>query len=785
MTDTPTVINVGSFTDLDNAIQEIDSGTLPNGQSVNENDVVINFTNSIDATAGNYETVYNTPGDLLALDNPLANVTIEGNGFTYNGDGEVRGFMALDGNVTIDNLVVAGTVAAGGDGGNGLAGGGGGAGLGGAVFVGSNATVTLTNDTFVGNLAVGGDGGGIDPNATASGGGGGLGGVGGSASDPADIAAGAISGSTTSGPGGGGGGGVGSQAGTEYFAAGGSVTALGLVYGANNAAGDGAGQAQDVKEEVNVLGWDVSSHDYTNYSGILAGGPNGGQGGPGDSPESGGGGGGVHGQASQYFNNGTTEVVENALAEFIFAGLETIGGILVPPLGVAEAATQLSGDLYNSITNDDWGPAAIAAIATDVVTVGVGLKSSLSTTEAAITSELAEQGSNASKVKGVFAFLSEIKPALKTGFNIAGFVLDEVLAKDPQDRNLLAASYNFVTQNPDTWTPPPLDGQSFFVTMQTSTAFQTNEPTAGGAGGWGGGGGGGGGGGVGGAGGFGGGGGGGGGPSQDQDFVGGNGTDGVYKDPDTGVVSPMLGMGGGGLGAGGGVFVASGGKLIIGNDNEFIDDAAQGGVAVNPGLGVGNDVFLQGSSTLTFDDGFVYLQDGLSAQYQLALNISGTGYVQLGGVNSISGNITLGDNADAVNALQIINSGHLAFYVKDANGEPIALNGGLELLAGVTFANPLTITAEAGSTRSSIPAPTSPARSTSPGWAAVCPSIWSGRPTSRLRLQTASCRSTSSISTTRSMTSTALPSRSTCSRRRTSAITTVCSRSTACCVWRR
>ena len=110
MADTPTVINVGSFTDLNYAILAIDSGTLPNGQPVNENDVEIKFTNSIDATAGNYETVFNTPGDLLALDNPLANVTIEGNGFTYNGGGEVRGFMVLDGNVTIDNLVVAGTV---------------------------------------------------------------------------------------------------------------------------------------------------------------------------------------------------------------------------------------------------------------------------------------------------------------------------------------------------------------------------------------------------------------------------------------------------------------------------------------------------------------------------------------------------------------------------------------------------------------------------------------------------------------------------------------------------
>jgi hypothetical protein len=252
MTDTPTVINVGSFIDLDNAIYCVDSGQLLNGQPINADDVVINFTNTIDATADNHESVFETPGDLLALDNPLAHVTIEGNGFTYDGGGEVRGFIALDGNVTIDNLVVAGTVAAGG---NGLAGGG--AGLGGAVFVGNNATVTLTNDTFIGNLAVGGDGGGIDPNATASGGGG-LGGVGGSASDADGIFANAITGNSTTGPGGGGGGGVGSQAGILYWTDGGSESAPGVVCGSGSA-GYGAGQAQDVKQEENVLGWDVWS----------------------------------------------------------------------------------------------------------------------------------------------------------------------------------------------------------------------------------------------------------------------------------------------------------------------------------------------------------------------------------------------------------------------------------------------------------------------------------------------------------------------------------------------
>jgi hypothetical protein len=696
MTDTITEV-VTNFHELNAVISGIDDGYVYAGGVGQRIPVQANQNIVIDIQGTIAPAIVNT-FDLAAFDNPLANVTIEGNGNFFHGNGAVSGFRVYDGNVTIKDLTVDGTVAQGGTGGSGLAGGGGGAGLGGAIFVGSGATVTLTGDQFVGNLAVGGDGGAIDASATASGGGGGLGGAGGSAGDGTGNQAGL---------GGGGGGGVGIQAYFEFLNPG-YVASPGSAYG-EASAGNGSGQQQNVEQRVDVLGWDVWSNSYQTNSGYLPGGGFGGQGGPGDSPESGGGGGGVGGQTSQYFNDGTTQYVEDPTLEFVLAGLETIGGILVPPLGVAEAATQLSADLHNSITNDNWSPMAIAAIAVDVITVGSGLKSSLASTEATIASELAQEGSNSSKVKQLFSFLSDLKPYAKKVFNVAGFVLDEVLNKDPQDRNLLGASYNFLTNNPGVWTPPPLDGQSSTVTMETSTAFQTNEPTAGGAGGWGGGGGGG----VGGQGGFGGGGGGGGGPSKDEDFVGGNGgfgggggggginaaagiggwgagagTDGVFKDPDTGVISPMLGMGGGGLGAGGGVFVQSGGTLNLGGGTYFLDDAAQGGVAVNPGQGLGNDLFVQGVATVTFDNGLTIFSDGISGQGSdnLGLNIVGTGFVQLGGVNTFQGNITIGDTAGVANALQILAAGTLGFHLFDSRGV-IGLNGGLEFLAGSKFSN--------------------------------------------------------------------------------------------------
>src|SRR5690606_10002559 len=115
------------------------------------------------------------PGDTIALqsnvtltsDLPMVTtgVTIDGGGFTLSGADAHRGLVivqttespdALD--VTIQNLTIANTVAAGGQGGSGGAGGGGGAGLGGALHFGDGALVTVSNVNFISSQAVGGAG---------------------------------------------------------------------------------------------------------------------------------------------------------------------------------------------------------------------------------------------------------------------------------------------------------------------------------------------------------------------------------------------------------------------------------------------------------------------------------------------------------------------------------------------------------------------------------------------------------------------------------------------------
>jgi hypothetical protein len=361
MADTPTTVVVTSLDGLNAAIQSANQGVARDSvsnQAVHTNNIIIDVGGILDA----HDT---DVLDLSAINNSNLNLTIEGNGSVLNGRDSIGGFTVFAGNVTITDLTIESTIAHGGDGGSGLAGGGGGAGLGGGVFVGSGATVTLLNDRFVANLAIGGDGGAVDSSATASGGGGGLGGVGGSAGDGTGI---------YQGIGGGGGGGIGAQAVNTIIPGPGSDGEYAYIssagnYGTNtslsNQAGYGAGQQQNVEQRINVLGWDVWTHSYTTTSGDLAGGAAGGQGGPGDSPESGGGGGGANGQNSNYYNDGTTQYVEDPIVQYILGALETIGGILVPPLGVAEAATQLSADLYNAITTNTWDPATIVGIVKD------------------------------------------------------------------------------------------------------------------------------------------------------------------------------------------------------------------------------------------------------------------------------------------------------------------------------------------------------------------------------------------------------------------------------------
>jgi hypothetical protein len=102
----------------------------------------INFTSSVTLSANN---------DLPAI---VTGLTIEGNGFTLNANGN-RGFFAYSGTSSISDLTITGANAQGGAGASiAYAGGGGGAGLGGGLFIAANASVTTSNLQIVGVRAV-------------------------------------------------------------------------------------------------------------------------------------------------------------------------------------------------------------------------------------------------------------------------------------------------------------------------------------------------------------------------------------------------------------------------------------------------------------------------------------------------------------------------------------------------------------------------------------------------------------------------------------------------------
>ena len=142
------------------------------------------------AAAGDTIRLASTIALTADLPSIASSITFDGAGHTLSGQGQFRGLVVaawdtagtnlLPVSVTIQNLTIANTVAAGGDGGDGSAGGGGGAGLGGAIYVAAQATVTISNVSVASSSAVGGDGG-SSTGAAAGGGGGGLGGDGGSA----------------------------------------------------------------------------------------------------------------------------------------------------------------------------------------------------------------------------------------------------------------------------------------------------------------------------------------------------------------------------------------------------------------------------------------------------------------------------------------------------------------------------------------------------------------------------------------------------------------------------
>ncbi|WP_210419020.1 autotransporter-associated beta strand repeat-containing protein [Bradyrhizobium sp. NAS80.1] len=120
-----------------------------------------------------------TGGDLPALVN---NTTINGGGFTLDGNNANRGLFAYQGTVAINNLTIVNTVAQGGNtyGGNtyltSQQSGGGGMGAGGALFVAAGANITITNVNFSRNSALGGSALGATYGKGGSGGGGGMGG---------------------------------------------------------------------------------------------------------------------------------------------------------------------------------------------------------------------------------------------------------------------------------------------------------------------------------------------------------------------------------------------------------------------------------------------------------------------------------------------------------------------------------------------------------------------------------------------------------------------------------
>ncbi|MET4799716.1 VCBS repeat-containing protein [Bradyrhizobium sp. LB11.1] len=100
---------------------------------------------------------------------------INGAGYSLDGGNAYRGLFVFGGNVSINNLNIAHTLAQGGAGG--VEGGGGGAGLGGGLFVAAGAAVAIDAVTFTGNAAKGGAGGdwGGGSRGGQGGGGGGMG----------------------------------------------------------------------------------------------------------------------------------------------------------------------------------------------------------------------------------------------------------------------------------------------------------------------------------------------------------------------------------------------------------------------------------------------------------------------------------------------------------------------------------------------------------------------------------------------------------------------------------
>ncbi|MCX7379912.1 MAG: Hint domain-containing protein [Alphaproteobacteria bacterium] len=139
---------------------------------------------SADGTA--YTITLSVPSIVLAGDLAIINLpsggslTIDGAGGTLDGGGVASGLFLLAGDVHVKDLTITDAIAQGGSGGSGVWAGGGGAGIGGAIFIGSLASVTLQNVNIIADQAIGGAGG--SGFGAGLGGGGGMFGAGGAGS---------------------------------------------------------------------------------------------------------------------------------------------------------------------------------------------------------------------------------------------------------------------------------------------------------------------------------------------------------------------------------------------------------------------------------------------------------------------------------------------------------------------------------------------------------------------------------------------------------------------------
>jgi hypothetical protein len=134
----------------------------------------------------NGDTNFVLSGNITGVTTPIfigttgsPTIVINGGGYTISGSSEI--FFVQSGNVTLSNMTLSGN-AVGGNGGTSGYTGGGALGAGGAIFVGSSATVTASGVQFSNNSATGGSAAVNDGSGASSGGGGMNGGNAGTAS---------------------------------------------------------------------------------------------------------------------------------------------------------------------------------------------------------------------------------------------------------------------------------------------------------------------------------------------------------------------------------------------------------------------------------------------------------------------------------------------------------------------------------------------------------------------------------------------------------------------------